>query len=98
MYYYARLHVPHDRKGSYKHCSPWSEFWGAFDLDHPRRGGGYDNIYEDAVNGIEPVTTAPDEVAVTGIYDTNGKALPAMRPGINIIRYSDGTTKKVIVK
>ena len=97
VYYYAKLHVPPGMKYTYYYGDyPWCLFHGAW---HPQYGYyGYDHIYDDAVNGIEPVTTAPDEVAVTGIYDTNGKALPAMRPGINIIRYSDGTTKKVIVK
>ena len=56
------------------------------------------NIVDDAVaDGIEDVTTVPDAI-VTDIYDANGKALPALRPGINIIRYSDGTTRKVMEK
>lgn len=32
------------------------------------------------------------------IYDTNGIRLQEMRKGINIIRYSDGTTRKIFVK
>ena len=32
------------------------------------------------------------------IYDLNGRKLPALQKGINIIRMSDGTTKKVMVK
>jgi hypothetical protein len=33
-----------------------------------------------------------------GIYDLNGRKLPAPQKGINIIRMSDGTSRKVLVK
>lgn len=35
---------------------------------------------------------------VVGIYDVNGLRLTEMQPGINILRMSDGTTNKVLVK
>lgn len=35
---------------------------------------------------------------VVGIYDVNGIRLTEMQPGINILRMSDGTTNKVLVK
>ena len=32
------------------------------------------------------------------IYNVNGMQLPELRPGINIVKYADGTTKKILVK
>ena len=31
-------------------------------------------------------------------YNTNGTLMPSMQKGMNIIRYSDGTTRKVLLK
>ena len=31
-------------------------------------------------------------------YNTNGTLMPSMQKGVNIIRYSDGTTRKVLLK
>ena len=45
---------------------------------------------------IENVAT--EEVTVVGIYDVNGIRLSEMKPGINILRMNNGTTKKVMVK
>lgn len=41
---------------------------------------------------------AEEEVTVIGIYDVNGIRLSEMKPGINILRMNNGTTKKVMVK
>ena len=45
-----------------------------------------------AIDGIEADTDAE----VIGIYDVQGRKLDEMQPGINIIRMSNGTTKKVV--
>jgi hypothetical protein len=47
--------------------------------------------------GIDGITTDAD-AEVIGIYDAQGRKLEEMQQGINIIRMSDGTTKKVIRK
>ena len=39
-----------------------------------------------------------EELEVLGVYDVNGTRLNGTKPGINILRMSDGTTKKVLVK
>lgn len=46
------------------------------------------------------IESAPseDEVYVVGIYDVNGVRLECMKPGINILRMNNGSTKKVMVK
>ena len=43
--------------------------------------------------GIEGVASE-----IEAIYDGNGQRQPALRRGINIIKMSDGTIKKVLVK
>ena len=46
------------------------------------------------IDGIE----ADANAEVIGIFDAQGRQLNEMQPGLNIIRMSDGTTKKVVVK
>lgn len=41
---------------------------------------------------------ASRECLLTGIYNLNGIRLSEMQKGINLLRYSDGTTRKVIIK
>jgi hypothetical protein len=36
------------------------------------------------------------ENKVVGIYDANGRKLNEMRNGLNIVKYSDGSTKKIM--
>lgn len=42
--------------------------------------------------------TVTGETRVAAVYSLNGVRLDGMRPGINIVRYSDGTARKVIKK
>ncbi len=50
-------------------------------------------------NAIDSVIVNPDsDVVVVGIYNLLGQKLAAPQRGINIIYYSDGTGKKVLVK
>lgn len=36
--------------------------------------------------------------SVTGYYDLSGRRFSGLQRGLNIIRYSDGTSRKVMVK
>mgnify|MGYP002619993991 CR=1 FL=1 len=47
--------------------------------------------------GVELIAPSKTEV-VEGIYSLSGARLQNLQPGINIIRMSDGTTRKVLVK
>ena len=48
----------------------------------------------DAINDVKA-----DEREKEGIcYDAQGRMISKPQKGLNIIRYSDGTTKKVLVK
>lgn len=83
-YSLATLFVPAGTKDKYKGAGGWKNFITIVEMD--------------SVDGIEPATVSASDVTVTGIYDTNGKELPAMQHGINIVRYSDGTTRKVVMR
>lgn len=52
---------------------------------------------DDDITGISN-TTSSLEKQVTGIYDANGRKYSRLQKGINILRYSDGTSAKIIVK
>ena len=48
-----------------------------------------------AIGNVEAETAAP---TVVGYYDLSGRRLSGQQRGLNIIRYSDGTSRKVMVK
>ena len=87
----ATLHVHAESIDAYKSTSPWSEF------------GNIVAMTEDEIDGIRPLLTFPKEKEQ--VYNRNGHQIVngkssnrKLQNGINIIRYSDGTTKKVMVK
>lgn len=51
---------------------------------------------QEFMNGIEEIAPAP--AVSTIIYNINGVRLNALHRGLNIVRKSDGTTKKVMMK
>lgn len=57
---------------------------------------------EDIIAEIGRITTGVSTVMgnknahVTDIYTIDGKRIPALRHGVNIVRMSDGTVKKVV--
>ena len=46
---------------------------------------------------VSPILSETDKKAI-GFFDLNGKRISTLEKGVNIIKYSDDTTKKVIVK
>ena len=83
----ATLHVPAVSVDAYKTASYWKNFGSIVALtdDDPKP------------TGIEHLTTNGGKAA-NGIYDMSGKRLNTTQHGVNIIRMSDGTTRKVFVK
>ena len=51
-----------------------------------------------ATNGIETISRSAAGTTIVGIYTLDGKQLQQLQSGINIVRMSDGTTKKIVVK
>ena len=76
------LYVP---KGTYDDY--WLSNWGDY----------FDNIEEYDVTGINQVTTSGDVKEVSR-YSVNGQRLKVPTKGLNIVKYSDGSVKKVVVQ
>ena len=64
-------------------------FWSSF--------GFFDNIVEFDATGIDKVTTSTNAKEVSR-YSANGQRLSAPAKGLNIVKYSDGSVKKVVVQ
>ncbi|MBP3745151.1 MAG: leucine-rich repeat domain-containing protein [Prevotella sp.] len=76
------LKVPKGSKDAYRQADGWKDFV---------------NIEEVEVTGIEAVTAeGVSNADITDIYDLNGRRRDALQPGVNIVKMSDGTTRKVI--
>lgn len=60
---------------------------------------GHANV-DPATNGITTVNPEANgkNAKVVAVYSINGSRLGAMQPGINIVKYSDGSVRKVLVK
>ena len=59
--------------------------------------GYFENIEEFDATDIDNVTTASDAKEVSR-YSVNGQRLSAPAKGLNIVKYSDGSVKKVVVQ
>lgn len=81
-YKYVTLHVPEGCLDRYKNASIWKYFV---------------NITEFESSAIAP-TYSTNEGKEVRLYDIGGYRLLYPKSGLNIIRMSDGTTKKVFVK
>ncbi len=71
-----------------------SEVWK---LLTPYRDGVVWEIVLDEYTAVSDITANGNAEAV-GYYTTDGKKVSSLQRGINIIRYSDGSAKKVLVK
>lgn len=49
-----------------------------------------------AIEGVEE--TAPATKAIAGIYNASGAKIATLQQGINIVKYTDGSVKKIFVK
>ena len=81
--YSSNLYVPSVSLQQYKSHPVWGEFYYICPLD---------------VSEITDIEGDGNGLEIEAIYDLNGQHQPALRPGINIIKMSDGTIKKVMVK
>ena len=51
--------------------------------------------FPESIGNVEVEGTAP---AICGYYDLSGRRLAGKQRGVNIVRYSDGTSRKIMVK
>ena len=58
------------------------------------------NAYEiiALTTGIENAEMGENAAGITGYYDLNGRRVSGKQSGPVIVRYSDGSTRKVVVK
>ena len=77
------LIVPIGSKVAYQVANQWKEFFLIEESDVT----AINRIYDDEAEG-----------RIVGIYDLNGRKLERLQRGMNIVRMSDGTTKKVVIK
>ena len=76
----ATLYVPEASLNSYKTTSPWS---------------GFGTILAIKSSGIE-TNTVGTSATVDAIYNLEGKRIGGIKRGMNILRMSDGTTRKIM--
>ena len=70
---------------------------GTYDNYRLSEFGYFENIVEFDATGIDKTTTSTD-VEEVGRYSVNGQRLSAPTKGLNIVKYSDGSVKKVAVR
>ena len=77
----ATLYVPQGTKNKYLATDGWKNFA---------------NIVEMDATVVHEIGGEETEAKVIGNYSINGKQLSAPQKGLNIIRMSDGTTRKIV--
>ena len=70
---------------------------GTYDDYESSEFGYFENIKEFDATGINNVTTSTDAKELSR-YSVNGQRLSAPAKGLNIVKYSDGSVKKVVVQ
>lgn len=83
----ATLHVPANAVDAYKSAEGWQNFGSIVALTD-------DDPKPTAISAMEYAPTTYNKA----IYDLQGHQLAQPKKGLNIIRMSDGTTKKVVIK
>ena len=70
---------------------------GTYDAYKSSEFGYFEKMVEFDASGIDKVTTSTNAKEVSR-YSVNGKRLSAPAKGLNIVKYSDGSVKKVVVQ
>ena len=70
---------------------------GTYDAYKSSEFGYFEKIVEFDATGIDKVTTSTNAKEVSR-YSANGQRLSAPAKGLNIVKYSDGSVKKVVVE
>lgn len=80
----GHLFIPKGTKEIYASLAEWNRF---------------DNVYEFDTSGVDDIDVdESNEVVEVARYDITGKLLTQPQKGVNIVKMSDGSIKKVIVK
>ena len=79
----ATLYVQTGKKEVYEQKNIWKDF---------------SNIVEMDLSGMKSTTSSDSSKQADACYDLNGKQHDKMQKGINIVRYNDGSSRKILVK
>ncbi len=79
------LYVPYGCKEVYASTTYWRDFYNIEELED-----------ENDPSGISSIST--DGESIVGYYTLGGMRLSAPQKGVNIVKCSDGTTKKILIK
>ena len=100
IYVYAEK-VPRISRYSFEGCGARSCTLyvpkGTYDNYRLSKFGYFENIVEFDATGIDKTTTSTDVEEVSR-YSLNGQRLAVPVKGLNIVKYSDGSARKVVVK
>ena len=80
-----------------KKCTLYVPMGTRYDYCASDFGDYFENIVEFEATGIDKTTTSTDVEEVVR-YSVNGQRLSAPTKGLNIVKYSDGSVKKVAVR
>ena len=83
-YINAIVNVPPGSLSLYQNTAPWNNFWNLKEDNHLSAG----------IDNASPTTNAEELTR----YTINGQKISAPSKGLNIIRYNDGSVKKVVVQ
>ena len=83
QYLNLKVYVPKGSLAAYQSADVWKNFW---------------NLQEVETTGIEHTISKGTTAKELRRYDAAGRKINSLQKGLNIIKMSDGTTKKVIVK
>ena len=88
----ATLHVPANAVEAYRQAEQWKDFGNIVALteEDPKPTTGIDDMEKRVVERETPTAQH--------YYTIDGKLLSALRRGVNIVKMSDGTTRKVVVR
>lgn len=64
----------------------------------PLEGYDYAQAAKDMEVSIDAVENEAEAKVITGIYNINGAQVSSIQKGVNLVKFSDGSVKKVLVK
>ncbi len=83
---YGTLYVPIGSESAYAEARTWKTIQNIEGIDPT------------GIQNIKAQTNSTDDAEVVGYYTIDGKRLNTPQDGVNILSYSDGTTKKILRK
>lgn len=83
VYANAQLYVPANTSNLYSIAEGWKDFW---------------NLQEVGTSGVDHIIDKGQAAKEVKRYNVAGREINSLQKGLNIIKMSDGTTKKVIMR